>query len=94
MATLHTLAPQDDPARNDGPSSSVVQSDLELEVLAVIRRLDEESQVGALMALQAIERRLTSQNHSVARPNPIISAPSSSADLPNSQNVQSNRDLD
>jgi len=34
------------------------QSDVEREVLALLRRLDEEDQVGALLMLQAAERRV------------------------------------
>ena len=58
MATLHVLQPKADTAEDTSLSDLICQSDLEREVLSVLRRLDEESQVGALLALQAIEMRV------------------------------------
>jgi len=58
MATVHALKSKADTVESEGISDLIVQSDLEREVFAVLRRLDEESQVGALLMLQAIERRV------------------------------------
>ena len=59
MTTLHTSKPRIEPEQIETLADLVVQSDLEREVLALLRRLDEESQVGALMILQGVERRVT-----------------------------------
>ena len=58
MATVHALTPKADTVEREGIADLVVQSDLEREVLALLRRLDEESQVGALLMLRAVERRV------------------------------------
>jgi len=57
MTALHTFKSSLQAPENDSLSLLGVQSDLEREVLALLRRLDEESQVGALLMLRAVERR-------------------------------------
>jgi hypothetical protein len=58
MATVHALKPKAENDGDDSPSDLMCQSDVEREVLALLRRLDEEGQVGALLLLQAVERRV------------------------------------
>jgi hypothetical protein len=58
MATQHAFTHLSALSRNEDLSDLVVRSDLEHEVLVLLRRLDEEGQVGALLILRAIERRL------------------------------------
>lgn len=57
MATLHALEPMPEAAEDDVITHLGCQSDVEREVLTILRRLDEEEQVGALLILQAVERR-------------------------------------
>jgi hypothetical protein len=54
MATTHDVEPQRQEAQE-----LVCQAGLERDVLALLRRLDEESRVGALLILQAVERRVS-----------------------------------
>jgi hypothetical protein len=58
MATVHALTPKAETDGDDGGTHLMCQSDVEREVLALLRRLDEEGQVGALLLLQAVERRV------------------------------------
>jgi hypothetical protein len=58
MATVHALKTKADDADDAGLSDLICESDVEREVLAVLRRLDEEDQVGVLLLLQAVERRV------------------------------------
>jgi hypothetical protein len=57
MATVHACMPKAHTADDAGLSDLICESDVEREVLALLRRLDAEDQVGALLILQAVERR-------------------------------------
>jgi hypothetical protein len=58
MESVHALRPTADSADQHDLAHLVCQSDVEREVLALLRRLDEEDQVGALLILQAVDRRV------------------------------------
>ena len=61
MAPVQAILPQATVNAHEDDRDLIVQSDLERQVLTVLRRLDDESQAAALIALHTIERKLRRQ---------------------------------
>ena len=59
MATAHAFTPKPETDGGDGRTHLMCQSDVEREILALLRTLDEEDQLGALLLLRATVRRVS-----------------------------------